>query len=67
MLAAIVGASLAGPSWYGVDPFDVVDAPFSTARRRNAVLGTDYLGRDILAGLLVGGRASLTVGLVAAH
>ena len=67
-LAAIVtiaAASLLGPSLYGVDPFDVVDAPFS-APGGETMLGTDYLGRDILAGLLVGGRASLAVGLVAA-
>ncbi len=66
MLAVIVAASVVGPAWYGVDPFDVVDAPFSPPGGGDAPLGTDYLGRDILAGLLVGGRASLTVGLVAA-
>jgi peptide/nickel transport system permease protein len=61
----IVFASLLGPSLYGVDPFDLVDAPFSPPGGE-LPLGTDYLGRDILAGLLVGGRASLLVGLAAA-
>lgn len=61
----IVFASLLGPSLYGVDPFDIVDAPFSPPGGE-LPLGTDYLGRDILAGLLVGGRASLLVGLAAA-
>ncbi len=65
-LLLIVLASLAGPGWYGVDPIDIVDAPFSPPGADGPLLGTDYLGRDILAGLLVGGRASLMVGLVAA-
>ena len=65
VLLVVVLASLVGPSWYGVDPFDPVAAPFSPPGE-DAPLGTDYLGRDVLAGLLVGGRASLLVGLVAA-
>lgn len=65
VIVLIVLASLLGPGWYGVDPFDIVDAPFSPPSEGPS-LGTDYLGRDILAGLLVGGRASLMVGLVAA-
>jgi len=65
VLALVVLASLAGPAWYGVDPFELVAAPFSPPGE-DALLGTDYLGRDVLAGLLVGGRASLLVGLVAA-
>lgn len=65
ILAVVVLASLAGPAWYGVDPFELVAAPF-TPPGEDAPLGTDYLGRDVLAGLLVGGRASLLVGLVAA-
>jgi len=65
VLCGIVLASLFGPALYGVDPFDLVAAPFS-APGEDAPLGSDYLGRDVLAGLLVGGRASLLVGLVAA-
>ncbi len=65
VLALVALASLIGPAWYGVDPFDLVGAPFSPPGE-DAPLGTDYLGRDVLAGLLVGGRASLLVGLVAA-
>ena len=65
VLCAIVLASLFGPALYGVDPFDLVAAPFSPPGE-GAPLGSDYLGRDVLAGLLVGGRASLLVGLVAA-
>ncbi len=65
LLLAIVVASLLGPRWYGIDAFDINGAPF-TPPEADAPLGTDYLGRDVLAGLLVGGRASLAVGLVAA-
>lgn len=58
-------ASLLGPSWYGVDPFDIAGAPFSPPDAE-LPLGSDYLGRDVLAGMLSGGRASLAVGLTAA-
>ena len=34
--------------------------------RRCFLLGTDYLGRDILAGLFYGARVSLAIGLSAA-
>lgn len=58
-------ATLAGPYLYPVDPFSIVGGPF-TPPGGDPILGTDYLGRDVLAGLLHGGRASMTVGLVAA-
>jgi peptide/nickel transport system permease protein len=49
---------LARPRLYGVAPFDITGAPFTALRTDRSVwLGTDYLGRDVLAGLLVGGRA----------
>lgn len=54
-----------GAHIYGIDPLDIVGAPF-TPPGEDALLGTDYLGRDILAGLISGGRATLTVGGVAA-
>ena len=65
VLGTVVLAAAFGPALYGVDPFDLVGAPF-TEPGVDAPLGTDYLGRDVLAGLLVGGRASLLVGLAAA-
>ena len=67
-LAILVGlllAVLAGPGLYGVDPFEIVGAPFQPPGG-DPVLGTDYLGQDILAGLLQGGRASLLVGVSSA-
>lgn len=67
LLTVIVAAMLVGPGWYGVAPFDIVAAPFTEPFTQPAVwLGTDYLGRDVLAGVLIGGRATVLVGLSAA-
>jgi peptide/nickel transport system permease protein len=65
VLLAIVLFTLFGAHFYAIDPLDIVGAPF-TPPGEDALLGTDYLGRDILAGLISGGRATLTVGSVAA-
>jgi peptide/nickel transport system permease protein len=65
LLFMIVAGTLIGPQLYPVDPVDIVGVPF-TAPSADAWLGTDYLGRDVLAGLIYGGRGSLTVGTVAA-
>ena len=65
VLMTIILVTVFGPMVYGVDPLDLASAPF-TPPGEDAWLGTDYLGRDILAGLIYGGRATLTVGGVAA-
>jgi peptide/nickel transport system permease protein len=65
ILTALVVAALAGPQLYGVDALDIAGMPFQPPGE-DPVLGTDYLGRDILAGLLQGGRASLAVGFTSA-
>ena len=65
ILIVVVVASLAGPALYGVDPFDIAAGPFEPPGA-DVPLGADYLGRDVLAGLLTGGRSSLMVGVVAA-
>ena len=65
IILAIVLASVFGPRLYGVDAFDIAGIPFSPPGD-DPLLGTDYLGRDIIAGLLQGGRATLLVGLVSA-
>lgn len=54
-----------GPNLYGVDPFDMAGMPFEPPGAEMP-LGADYLGRDVLAGILIGGRASFSVGLTAA-
>ncbi|CAN5435986.1 ABC transporter permease [soil metagenome] len=65
VLLFLVLVTVFGPTFYGIDPLDLAGAPF-TPPGAEAWLGTDYLGRDILAGLIYGGRATLTVGGVAA-
>jgi len=66
VLLAIIMAAIIGPMVYKTDPFEMVWAPFTPPGTEGFILGTDYLGRDLLAGLLHGGRVSITIGLVAA-
>ena len=66
VLSIVVLAAIFGPMLHPVDPFEMVWAPFTPPGQDGFVLGTDYLGRDMLAALLNGGRVSLTIGLVAA-
>lgn len=67
LVVAVVALSLLGPFIYGVDPFEIVWAPLTPPGVEASVpLGTDNLGRDMLAGLISGGRATLAVGLSAA-
>jgi len=66
LLLMIVAAGVVGPILYPTDPFDMVWAPFSEPGQDGFLFGTDYLGRDILAGILHGTRVSLLVGLAAA-
>lgn len=67
ILVVIVAGAVAGPWLYTVDPFDIVGAPKTPpGEDRDALLGTDYLGRDILAGIVRGGRPTLMVGFFAA-
>jgi peptide/nickel transport system permease protein len=65
LLILLVFGTIFGPLLYPVDPLDLVSGPFAPPDA-DAWLGTDYLGRDVLAGLIYGGRATLTVGAVAA-
>ena len=67
LLLAIILMSLFGPALYAVDPFDMVWMPFAPPLEDGApVLGTDFIGRDILAGIIQGSRATLLVGAMAA-
>jgi peptide/nickel transport system permease protein len=61
-LVLIVLMTVAGPSIYRIDPFAIVGTPLLPPGSVGAPLGTDYLGRDMLAGIVNGGRASLVVG-----
>ena len=67
VLVVIVIGAVAGPWLYPVDPFDIIGAPKTApGTDADAPFGTDYLGRDILAGIVHGGRPTLMVGFFAA-
>jgi peptide/nickel transport system permease protein len=67
LLVALLLMMVLGPGLYGVGAMDIAAAPFKEPFVDPQVwLGTDYLGRDVLAGILVGGRATVLVGLSAA-
>jgi peptide/nickel transport system permease protein len=67
LLVGLIAMLLFGPGVYGVMAFDIVAEPFTEPFMDPKVwLGTDYLGRDVLAGILIGGRATLLVGLASA-
>ena len=53
-----------GPLIYRVDPFAEVGGLYDPPSA-DAPLGTDNIGHDVLANLMVGTRTSLTIGLVA--
>ncbi len=67
MLTFIILMTLFGPLIYTEDPSDIIARPFQGPGAENApVLGTDYLGRDVLAGIVNGGGTSLWVAVIAA-
>jgi peptide/nickel transport system permease protein len=67
LLSGVILAMVLGPTLYPVPAFDISGAPFTEPFMTLSLpLGSDYLGRDILAGMAVGGRATLLVGLAAA-
>ncbi|WP_109463758.1 ABC transporter permease [Albibacillus kandeliae] len=66
ILLAIILISLVGPSLYTVNPREMVWMPLTPPGQSEYVLGTDYLGRDLLAGLINGGRVTITIGVFAA-
>jgi len=60
----IIFCALFGPLVYPSDPFELVGAPL-TPPGGEFLMGTDYLGRDILAGILHGASITLLFGLSA--
>lgn len=65
LLAAIVGLCLAIPALLGLDPTTTDPANRLLPPSAAHWFGTDALGRDLLARVLVGGRVSLAVGIAA--
>ncbi len=67
LLAALAVIALLAPVLYPGDPLSIVGGPLTRPFMDWATpLGTDRLGRDLLAGLLHGTRTSMIVGLFAA-
>ena len=67
ILLVVILVTFLGPFLYHVDPFEIVWAPLTPPGDEATIpLGTDNLGRDMLAGLIAGGRATLAVGFAAA-
>ena len=66
VLIVIIILAIFGPSLYPTDPFEMVWMPFSPPGQEGFLLGTDYLGRDLMAGLIHGARVSILVGISAA-
>mgnify|MGYP001821066299 FL=1 len=66
VLLLVMMAGIIGPYLYPGDPFDMVWAPFTRPGQEGYVLGTDYLGRDLLSLLIHGAQVSIAIGLSAA-
>ncbi len=66
LLFLIILGGLFGPTLYPGDPFEMVWAPFTPPGQEGYLLGTDYLGRDLLSMLIYGARVSIAIGLAAA-
>ena len=66
ILIAVSIMGFIGPIFYTVDPFDMVWMPFSPPGADGYLLGTDYLGRDIMSQIINGARVSIAIGFAAA-
>lgn len=64
LLAVIVVAGLIGPWLVGVNPFEMVEAPLRPPGE-GGQLGSDYLGRNVFAGVIHGARTTLLIALAA--
>ena len=66
ILLSIIAIAVIGPLVYPGDPFDMVWIPFTPPGEQGYLMGTDYLGRDLLSLLIHGAKVSLTIGISAA-
>ncbi len=60
----VVFTALFGPIIYPSDPFEMVGSPMAPPGEK-LLLGSDYLGRDVLAGIVHGAKVTLLVGFTA--
>ncbi len=66
MFLFVLFMTLVAPFLYPIDPFELAGAPTTPPGEEGFLLGTDYIGRDVLAEIIHGGKATLAVGTVAA-
>ncbi len=62
----VLALTVVAPYFCRVDPFELAGAPITAPGEAGFFLGTDFIGRDVLAEIIHGGKATMTVGLVAA-
>lgn len=65
LLIFIVLFSFAGPLVWPPDPFAIDTSQASLGPSLSNPMGTDNLGRDVMARVMIGGRISLSVGITA--
>jgi peptide/nickel transport system permease protein len=66
VFALVAVTAVAGPVLYPEDPLAMVTRPFLwPGDRPDHPLGSDYMGRDVLAGIVHGASVSLLIGLTA--
>jgi len=66
LFGLVAATAILGPLLYRVDPWALATRPFLWPGERPAFpLGSDAMGRDVLAGLIHGASVSLLIGVVA--
>jgi peptide/nickel transport system permease protein len=66
ILMLVIGMALSAPYVFREDPFAMVTRPMQwPGENREFILGSDMLGRDLLAGIFHGARVSLAIGAAA--
>ena len=63
LLIFIVGVSFFGGYFYGQSPFELDKLSILSAPSTEHLMGTDRLGRDVLARIIEGGKISLIIGV----
>ena len=66
ILIALLAAIVIGPLFPGLSPNEITGAASYSGITREHWLGTDYLGRDVLARILYGGRVTLSLAFLTA-
>jgi peptide/nickel transport system permease protein len=64
VLVGVILSAIVAPLVFPASPWEMVGVPFSHPFEGDQLLGTDMLGRDVLAGMFHGARVSLMVGVV---